>query len=504
MLAAAVVASLAVVACGDGSTEPLNPDTGAPTSDAALQTELTIAAPLEPPTLDITADSAAAISEVLLYNVLETLVKLDDNGDLQPLLAESFSKSDDGLTYTFALREATFHDGSPFTAADVVFSFDRARAEDSTHPFKAQFDPVASVTAVDDRTVEVTLSSFSNNWLFNMSQAAGAIYSEANVDGLAENPVGTGPFTLAAWNRGDSIDLARNEDYWGAAPSLEEVTFKYIEDASATNNALLAGDVDVISRVSGPELLEAFEGDDKFTVVEGLTNGETILAMNNGRAPLSDPKVRQAVTHAIDRDALIEATYAGYGTRIGSHVPPTDPWYVDLVDTYPYDPEKAKSLLAEAGIAEGTTIKMTLPPPSYARRGGEFVAGQLAAVGLNVEIENVEFPAWLEGTFRGKDFDLTIISHVEPRDIVQYGNPDYYWSYDNPTVKQQLEQADAEPDAATRDDLYGQVQTTIANDAVNVWLFVLPNLAVTDARIDGYPQNKVSFAIDLAGITFRE
>jgi len=495
-----LVVAMIATACGGDETSSVD---GVGTDGGQAQTSVVVAAPLEPPTLDPTESSAAAIPEVLLYNVLETLVKLSDDGELEPLLAESYEQSDDGLTYTFHLREATFHDGSPLTAADVVFTFDRARAEDSAHPFKAHFDPVASVEATDERTVTVTLSSFSNNWLFNMSQGAGVILSEATIGQVAEHPVGTGPFEFATWNRGDSIELARYDGYWGDAPALQDVVFRYIEDATATNQALLAGDVDIISRVSGPELLEQFEGNAQFEVIDGLTNGETILAMNNASAVLADVRVRQAITHAIDRGALIDATYAGYGTRIGSHVPPTDPWYLDLTDLYPYDPDRARTLLAEAGVAEGTSLKMTLPPPSYARRGGEFIQGQLAEVGLQVEIENVEFPQWLESTFQASDFDLTIISHVEPRDIVQYGNPDYYWNYDNPDVATKLEQADAAPDTATRDQLYAEVQRTISEtDVVNVWLFVLPNLAVVNSGISGYPTNKVSFSIDMTGVSY--
>jgi peptide/nickel transport system substrate-binding protein len=378
---------------------------------ASATPKVVLGSTLEPATLDITASSQGAIAEILLYNVLEGLVRIDNDGKIQPLLAQSYDVSEDGLTYTFELRQATFHDGSPLRAQDVVFTFNRHRSPKSTHPFKAQFDPVDTVRAVDQDTVRVTLKRFSANWLFNMALGPGVILKKSSIKRLADHPIGTGPFRFERWTRGDSITLVRNDDYWGAEPPLEEVVFKYIPDPNAMNNALLAGDIDIISRVTAPELIEALTADARFKIMEGLTNGEVILTMNNAKGPLKDARVRKAITHAIDRKGLVDAGYGGYGTLIGSHVPPTDPWYVDLADHVPFDVDKAKALLAEAGYADGFNLTLHLPPPSYARRSGEIIVGQLAEIGIKVKVRNVEFPQWLETVFTAGQFTRRASRH---------------------------------------------------------------------------------------------
>lgn len=497
VLIIAILSAVLTAACARTPAPPREPT-------VSPEPKVTLGATLEPANLDLTASSQAAIPEVLLYNVLEGLVRIDNEGEIQPLLASSYDVSEDGKVYTFELREANFHDGSPMTANDVVFTFNRHRAPESTHPFKAQFEPIENVEAVDDRTVRVTLKEFSANWLFNMALGAGVILAEATIGQIAENPVGTGPFKFDSWTRGDNIRLVRNQDYWGDRPPLEEVVFKYIPDPSAMNNALLAGDIDIISRVTAPELLDAFKDDARFEVVEGLTNGEVVMAMNNTKGPLSDVRVRRAITHAIDREGLVNAAYGGYGTLIGSHVPPSDPWYVDLTGEVPYDPERARELLAEAGFPNGFTLSLHLPPPSYARRSGEVIASQLGEVGIRVNTENVEFPQWLERVFRGGNFDLSIVAHVEPRDISQYGNAEYYWHYDNAEVRQLLADADKEPDESRRNELYGQVQRKIAEDAVNVWLFLLPEIAVMQKGISGYKENRISFSIDMTEVVYEK
>ena len=462
---------------------------------------LDIGLTLEPPTLDFTENSAAAIPEVVLYNVMETLVEIDSDGEVLPLLAEDWDVSDDGLVYTFHLTDAEFHDGTELSADDVVYSFERAMDPDTGHPFAGDFGPVDTVEAIDDRSVEVTLAGVSNNWLFNMGRSPGIVYSEAHVDDLAEAPVGTGPYEVSDWVRGDRIELARNEDYRGEAPAVDEIAFRYIEDPSALNNALLAGDIDLISRVTAPELLEEFEEDGDYEVLEGLSDGHTIVTMNNAAEPLDDVRVRQAISYAIDAEGVRDTTYAGYGELIGAHASPHDPWYVDLSDRYAHDPDRARELLAEAGHADGLSLEMQLPPPPYARRGGEVIAGQLAEVGIDVELENVEWGPWLDDVLGASDFELTIISHVEPRDIVQYGNPDYYWNYDNPEVAEWIAEADSTTDPEERDALYGQVQEQISEDAVNVFLYLLPELAVVRDGVEGYEADKIAGAIDVRDLT---
>lgn len=469
--------------------------TQAPESEV---TEARIGLQLEPPTLDLTASPAAAIPQVLLYNVYETLVRLQADGSITGLLAESWEVSDDALTYTFSLREGvSFHNGDPLTAEDVVFSIENVLREEevendegelvvqTVHPFASTFAPIDTVIAVDDSTVEITLTQPSANLLFFMTQGQGVILNQNAIDDIANNAIGTGPFEFEDWTVGDNIRLERNDDYWGEPALLETIDFQYIADPNALNNAMLSDQLDLVAGVSAPELLEVFEADERFEVLTGLTYGEVTLSLNGRRAPFDDVLVRQAVSHAIDRQAVVDLAYAGYGTPIGSFSTPLDPWFKDLTGVYPYDPARAEELLTEAG-ATGATIEMVLPPPSYASRGGEIIASQLEQVGLDVNITNVEWGVWLEDVFSNNDFDMSIVAHVEPLDLAQYGNPDYYWGNDSPDVAPILAQADAEADPDVRNELYGQVLDEITAQAADQWLFVIPQLSVLREGTTGY------------------
>jgi peptide/nickel transport system substrate-binding protein len=321
-----------------------------------------------------------------------------------------------------------------------------------------------------------------------------------SIDGIANNPVGTGAFKFVNWVQGDSITITKNADYWGTPAVLDDATFKFISDPTAAFAAMMAEDVDVFAGFPAPENVPQFEADPRFQVLVGSTEGETILSTNNKMPPFDDVRVREAVAHAIDRQAIIDGAMFGYGTPIGTHFAPHNPAYVDLTAQSNYDPEKSKALLAEAGVAPGTEFKMTLPPPSYARRGGEIIAAQLRAVGLEPQIENVEWAQWLESTFRGKDFGLTIVSHTEPMDIGIYANPDYYFQYDNPDFQALMDTLNKTTDEATRTELMQQAQRIIADDYVNGYLFQLAAITVAKAGIVGLWQNAPTAANDLTAV----
>jgi peptide/nickel transport system substrate-binding protein len=456
--------------------------TAAPVSAA---TEATIGLQLEPPTLDLTASPAAAIPQVLLYNVYETLVRLEADGSITGLLADTWEISDDGLTYTFHLQDGvTFHNDDSMTAADVVFSINNVLNSEA-HPFKTTLAPITGIEATDGSTVVMTLGQVSANLLFFLTQGQGVVLNESAIGTIENSPVGTGPFTFGSWTVGDSIVIERNDGYWGTPALLETVTFKYINDPNALNNAMLGDQLDILAGVSAPELLAGFETDDRFEVLTGLTYGEIVLSLNGRRAPFDDVRVRQAVTHAINRQDVVDLAYSGYGTVIGSFSTPLDPWYKDLTGVYPFDQDKARQLLADAEATD-ITLEMVLPPVSYAARSGEIIASQLAEVGITVNITNVEWGVWLEDVFRNYDFDMSIVSHVEPLDLAQYGNAEYYWGNDSPDVAPLLAQADAEPDATARNALYGQVLDEITAQAADNWLFVLPALSVIREGVTGY------------------
>ncbi|WP_370741964.1 ABC transporter substrate-binding protein [Pseudoprimorskyibacter insulae] len=471
------------------------------TSAVAAQTDLTIALQLEPPHLDPTSAAAGAIDSVLYSNVFEGLTRFMSDGTVVPGLAESWEISDDGLTYTFHLRDGvTFHDGTSMDGEDVKFSLDRARAEDSTNAQKALFGDIADVTVVDPLTVQVTLSQQNGSFLFNMAWGDAVIVAPESIDDIKTSPVGTGAFKYVQWVNGDRIDLVRNDAYWGDAPALEKATFKFISDPTAAFAAMMAQDIDAFAGFPAPENLPMFEADPRFQVLVGSTEGETILSTNNKMPPLDDVRVREAIAHAIDRQAIIDGAMFGLGTPIGTHFAPHNPDYVDLTGMSNYDPERAKALLAEAGHPDGFTTTLKLPPPSYARRGGEIIAAQLRAVGIQTEITNLEWAQWLEEVFRGKDFGLTIVSHTEPMDIGIYARPEYYFQYDNPAFQDLMKTLNATTDSAKRSELLAEAQTIISRDYVNGYLFQLAFPTVADARLEGLWQNAPTQATDLTGV----
>ena len=472
---------------------------------AAQRTDITIGMQLEPPNLDPTAGAAAAIDEVVYANVFEGLTRFGPDGAVLPALAESWEVAPDGLSWVFNLREGvSFHDGLPFTAEDVVFSFDRAMAADSTNAQKQLFDGINEVTAIDDTTVEIGLDAPKGSLLFNLAWGDAVIVSPASAETNKSNPVGTGPFRFSNWVQGDRIELVRNEEYWGGKPALEKVTFKFISDPTAAFAAMMAGDLDAFPNYPAPENLAQFEADPRFSVIVGSTEGETILAMNNARPPFDDIRVRRAVAHAIDRQAVIDGAMFGYGTPIGSHFAPHSPAYEDLTAESAYDPELAKALLAEAGYPDGFATTLTLPPPSYARRGGEIVASQLRAVGIEVEIINVEWAQWLEQVFTNKDFGLTIVSHTEPMDIGIYARKDYYFGSDDPVMRALMLGLDATSDETERTAILRAAQERVADQQVNAFLFQLAKSGVADARIEGLWANMPTQANDMTGVHWKE
>jgi peptide/nickel transport system substrate-binding protein len=468
----------------------------------AQQTDITIGMALEPPNLDPTGGAAAAIDEVVYANVFEGLTRFGSDGAVNPGLAESWDISDDGMTYTFNLRSGVmFHDGTAMDAEDVKFSLDRARAEDSTNAQKPLFAAILEVAVVDATTVQVELSAPTGAFLFNLAWGDAVIVAPESADTLATNPVGTGPFRFAEWVQGDRVELVANPDYWGAAPALTEATFKFISDPTAAFASMMAGDVDAFPNFPAPETLRQLEADPRFSVIVGSTEGETILSTNN--ANVTDVRVRKAIAHAINRQDIIDGAMFGYGTPIGTHFAPHNPNYLDLTGNSAYDPDMARALLAEAGASD-LTLRLALPPPSYARRGGEIIAAQLREVGITTEISNVEWSQWIEQVFTGKDFDLTIVSHTEPADIGIYARPDYYFQYDSPAFQELYSTLEVTSDPAMRSDLMAQMQTMISGDYVNGYLFQLAKTGVANANIEGLWENSPTQANDLTAVRWTQ
>lgn len=475
------------------------------TAAFAARTDLVLGMVLEPPHLDPTAGAAAAIREVTYANIFEGLTRIGPNGEVLPDLAESWTISDDGKVYTFKLHTGVkFHDGTDFNASDVKFSLDRARAENSQNAQKQLFAAIDTVDVVDPATVKVTLKRPQGSFLYNMGWGDAVIVAPESAETNKEKPIGTGPFKFQNWAKGSSVTLVKSDNYWGNPVYLDKAEFRFIPDASAAVPAMLSGDVQAFPNMPTSDSLSQFQSDPRFKVVVGSTEGETILAMNNGKPPFDQLKVRQAISYALDRKAIIDGASEGLGHPIGSHMSPSNKDYVDLTGTYPHDPAKAKELLKEAGVASGTKVTLKLPPPPYARLGGEIIASQLRDVGIEAEIIPVEWAQWLDQVFTQKDYDLTIVSHVEPNDIGIYARKDYYFNYQNPEFNKVIEELDVTVDEGKRKELLGKAQKILADDAVVGFLFELPKVGVWDAKIEGLWQNQPVPANDLTKVKWND
>ena len=469
----------------------------------AKKDAVVLAMTLEPPGLDPTAGAASAIAEIVQYNIFETLTKINSDGTVSPLLAEKWEVSPDLKTYTFTLRKGVkFQNGEPFNANAVRFSFERAGGDKSTNKDKRTFAMMDRVAVIDDYTVVILNKQLDPDFLFLMGQATAIIVEPKSVDSNATKPVGTGPYQLSAWAKGSSVTLTKWDGYRNAAAiKMKKVTFRFISDPAAQVAALLAGDVDAFPRVT-PRSVPQFKTNAKFQVVVSGSRAKTILAINNKKKPLDDVRVRRAICAAIDRKAVIEGAGDGYGAPIGSHYVPGAFGFVDTTGVNPFNIDKAKALLAEAGIKTPLTLSLVLPPPPYARQGGEVIAAQLAKIGIIAKIENVEWAQWLSGTYTNKNYDLTIISHVEPFDLGNYAKPGYYWGYESPKFTELFDKIQNAPRAADRAKLLGDAQRMLANEAVHGFLYQPHWITVAHKGLKGVGKDMPVFVNDVSALSW--
>ncbi len=448
---------------------------------------LTLGIALEPPGLDPTAGAASAIREVTYANIFQGLTRIDQSGTVTPDLAKSWTISPDGLTYNFTLQSGvTFQDGAP----------------DSINAQKQLFAPIAKVACPTPGEAVVTLKHPTSTFLYDMAWGDAVMVAPKTAATNKTHPVGTGPFSFSRWVPGDRIELVRNPHYWGPAPKLSAVTFRIIGDPAAATAALLSGSLDAYPNFPAPETVPRFQHDPRFTVDIGTTEGKVIMSLNDARKPFDDVRVRRALAYAIDRNALIQAVYSGLGTPIGSHYTPQDPGYVDLSNTYPYDPAKAKSLLQAAGVTPGMSFTITLPPPSYAQRGGQVIAAYLQQVGLNAKLESVEWAKWLSQVFTQSDFDATVIAHTESRDLDIYARAHYYFNYDSPAYKALYARYIAATDPAQQLVLVQKLQRQLATDEPNIFLFALPKIGIWSSHLRGMWSDDPMPINDVTGVSW--
>jgi peptide/nickel transport system substrate-binding protein len=441
----------------------------------------------EPPGLDLTATPASATAAVVLYNVQECLVKVDESGKIVPWLAERWHTTDN-RNYTFFLKKGVrFHNGRELKAADVKFVVERAMNPETKHPYPRYYEAIGDIIVKDDYTITFSLKAPTANFLLNMARQGSVIYPREAVDTLKSAPVGTGPFTVAEWVRGDRIVLKRFADYHTKGlPRVDQVTFRFIPDPNAALAALKAGDIDASLFGLGPEHVADLRKDGRFEVIVGETTNDVIMAMNNSRKPFTDVRVRRAVTHAINKADVVKLAMFGMGRVIGSNVDPLNPYFVDLAGAVPHDPAKARKLLAEAGYPNGFEAVLRVAPQYYYTvRAGEVIVDQLAKVGVKVKIEQIEWGQWLSRVWKEADYDLTIIGHAEAWDIANYANPKYYYRYDSPKFQELFKQSEVTLDDKARRQQYAQMQRMLADEAPVVFLFIHPRLVVAKKGVTG-------------------
>ncbi len=467
---------------------------------------LVVQASTEPPGLDLTASPASAIALVVHYNVQECLLKVDKHGKLVPWLAERWYTTD-SKNYTFFLKKGVrFHNGRELKAADVKFVLERAINPETKHPNRVRYEGISSIIVKDDYTVSVALKEANANFLLDIARQGSVIYPRETVDRLKTAPVGTGPFVVAEWVRGDRIVLARNRDYHvSGLPYLDRVTYRFISDPNSVVAALKAGDIDVSAFGIGPESIQELQKDGRFQVIVGDTTNDVILSMNNSKKPFSDKRVRLAITHAINKEEVLKGAMFGLGKILGSNVDPLNPYFVDMSKAVPYDPAKAKKLLAEAGYPNGLDAVLKVAPQYYYTvRTGEILVNQLAKVGVRVKIEQIEWGQWLSQVWKDANYDMSIIGHAEPWDINNYANPNYYYRWDNTEFRRLFKDSEVTVDDKVRRELYATLQKMLADEAPAVWLYMHPRLVVTKKGVAGIWKDLPIPALDLSEVAWQK
>ena len=502
-LLAAAASSALVVALVAGCTSGGSDGSGSPDADATV----TVGLVLEPSDLDIRHTDGVALDQVLVDNVYQGLVGRTEENDVVDVLASEHTISDDGLTYTFTLHDGVaFHDGAAMTASDVVWSLEQVRT-DETLAGHADLAAVSSIAAPADDTVVLTLSRPDSALLFALTGRAGLVLEQAATNDPSTTANGTGPYTVASWTQGDNLRLERADGYWGTPASVEAVVFRYVTDPSAAINATLSGDLDVQTAVDAT-LSSQLEGVDGVSLEQGKTTDKYTLAFNNAVEPFTDVRVRKAIRMAIDNDAIITAV-GGSAVDQGGPIPELDPGYADLTSVDAYDPDAAEALLAEAGHADG--LDLTLEYANfYPAAIGDVLTTQLAAVGITLTVEQVDFTTWLDDVYTApadggpRDFQLSMVDHAETHDFGNWADPDYYWGYDSAPVQALWEQSLAATDPAVAAQALSDAAAIVSEDAPAEWLYTSTTLTAIRDGVTGFPTTSTSTRLDLSELATTE
>ena len=488
---ALVMVGAVLPGCGDGSKDPGGQGNNGKTGEPVKGGESTVGIAQD---LDDSLDphqTVAAGTREVLFNIFEGLVKPNSDGEMIPAVAEKYTLSEDGTTYTFTLREGVkFHNGQTVTAEDVVYSINRCAAvpEGQEKPLVAAFSAVKSVEALDEKTVAVTIAQRDLEFISYMTAAI----IPADYENQDTAPVGTGPFKFVSRTPQQDFVMERFEDYWGAPAWLDKVTYKICENADALVMNLNGGSIDLCAHLTSAQ---ASQLNQSFQVLEGTMNLVQAIYLNNQAKPFDNQLVRQALCYAIDRQGIMDMVADGHGTAVGSSIYPAFAKYFlpELVDKYPHDVAKAKELLAQAGYPDGFDMTISVPNNYQPHMDtAEVVAEQLREAGINVTIQPVEWSTWLDTIYNGRQFQATVVgvdaANMTARAMLERFTSDYgknFINYNNPAYDTLFQQAINAQDEATQTDLYKQMETMLADTAANVYIQDLCDLVAMRQDLGG-------------------
>lgn len=488
---ALVMVGAVLPGCGDGSKDPGGQGNNGKTGEPVKGGEITVGIAQD---LDDSLDphqTVAAGTREVLFNIFEGLVKPNSDGEMIPAVAEKYTLSEDGITYTFTLREGVkFHNGQTVTAEDVVYSINRCAAvpEGQEKPLVAAFSAVKSVEALDEKTVAVTIAQRDLEFISYMTAAI----IPADYENQDTAPVGTGPFRFVSRTPQQDFVMERFEDYWGAPAWLDKVTYKICENADALVMNLNGGSIDLCAHLTSAQ---ASQLNQNFQVLEGTMNLVQAIYLNNQAKPFDNQLVRQALCYAIDRQGIMDMVADGHGTAVGSSIYPAFTKYFlpELVDKYPHDVAKAKELLAQAGYPDGFDMTISVPNNYQPHMDtAEVVAEQLREAGINVTIQPVEWSTWLDTIYNGRQFQATVVgvdaANMTARAMLERFTSDYgknFINYNNPAYDALFQQAINAQDEATQTDLYKQMETMLADTAANVYIQDLCDLVAMRQDLGG-------------------
>ncbi len=452
----------------------------------------------------------ASITFQMILNMFDGLLYGDTDGSLKPALAEDYSVSEDGLTYTFTLRDnVTFHNGDPLTTEDVIYTFERLMGKETGEPLDANFEIIASVEAPDENTVVITLKEPNSAFLSYLTALDSAILPKSNDGKHNDNPIGTGPFKFNSYNPESNLILDKNENYWQEGlPYLDKVTFTFQPDDQTALLALQSGEMDIVA--VGSHRIPEVEND--FQLEYQDSNTVLLLGFNQEREPFQDQRIRQAMNYAINKDDVIDAAFNGYATKLGSNMSPAMGAYFKegLEDVYPHDVEKAKELLAEAGYPDG--FKTTLSISSHAElysNVAQVVVENLREAGIEAEIEVVEWGIWLERIYQGRDYDMTIIDFtgvLSPYETIKRYHTEAsnnFFNYSNEEFDQLMEEVIVETDENKQVEMFHRAQEVLSEDAAAVYMADYQIIWALNPKLEGY-QLYPYFFHDLSEVRFAE